>query len=209
MAISTHAELQTAIGNWLGRPGDPLIAAIIPDWIALCELRANRELRIRAMEERATAVANGPYLALPPGFLAMRNLQLNTNPVTALDMVSPELIDRVAAGSAAGRPRLYAVVNDEIQLAPAPDGAYTAEMIYWKKLDSLSSTIPTNWLLANAPDIYLFGSLVEAAAYLGDDAHLGAWDARYQSAVARLQAADDAGTWSGATPVIRSAGSNP
>lgn len=209
MAISTYAELQTAIGNWLGRPGDPLIAAIIPDWITLCELRINRELRLRAMEERATASVSSPFVALPSGFLAMRNLQLNTSPVTALDIVSPELIDRIAAGSATGRPRLYAVVNDEIQFAPAPDATYTAEMVYWKKLDPLSATTPTNWLLANAPDVYLFGALVEAAAYLGDDAHLGAWDTRYQSAVARLQAADDAGTWSGATPVIRQAGSNP
>ena len=96
MAISTYAELQTAIGNWLGRPGDAIIAPIVPDWIALCELRINRELRIRAMEERATATVNGPYIALPDGFLAMRNLQLNTDPVTALDLVSPELIDRVA-----------------------------------------------------------------------------------------------------------------
>jgi len=209
MAISTYAELQTAIGNWLGRPGDPLIAAIIPDWIALCEIRFNRELRIRAMEDRATATVDAAFVGLPTGFLAMRNLRLNTNPVAALDLVSPELIDRVAAGSAAGRPRLYAVVNDEIQLAPAPDAAYTAEMVYWKKFDPLSATTPTNRLLADAPDIYLFGALVEAAAYLGDDAHQGAWEARYQSAVRRLQDADDAGKWSGAAPLVRNSGSNP
>src|SRR5215471_1378746 len=104
MAIATYAELQTAIGNWLGRPGDTTIAAIIRDWITLCELRLNRELRLRAMEERATASVNGRYAALPAGYLAMRNLQLNTNPVTALDMVSPELIDRIVAGSTTGRP---------------------------------------------------------------------------------------------------------
>jgi hypothetical protein len=209
MAISTYAELQNAIGNWLGRPGDAIIAPIVPDWIALCELRINRELRIRAMEERATATADGPYIALPAGFLAMRNLQLNTDPVTALDLVAPELIDRVAAGSRSGRPRLYAIVNDEIQFAPAPDGAYTAEMAYWKKFDALSPTVSTNWLLANAPDVYLFGSLVEAAAYLGDDQHLAQWEGRYQAAIRRLQDADDAGTWSGSTPVVRHAGSNP
>jgi hypothetical protein len=209
MAISTYAELQTAIGNWLGRPGDATIAAIIPDWIALCELRFNRELRIRAMEERATATISGPYVALPSGFLAMRNLQLNTDPVTALDLVSPELIDRCIAGSSVGRPRLYAIVNDEIQFAPAPDAGYIAEMTYWKKIDGLSPAASSNWLLANAPDVYLFGSLVEAAAYLGDDAHLPQWEARYQRAIQRLQEGDDAGKWSGATPVMRHAGSNP
>ena len=52
-------------------------------------------------------------------------------------------------------------------------------------------------------------SLVEAAAYLGDDAHLPQWEARYQRAIQRLQEGDDAGKWSGATPVMRHAGSNP
>lgn len=209
MAIATYAELQTAIGNWLGRPGDATIAAIIPDWIMLCELRLNRELRLRSMEDRATATINGPYAALPAGFLAMRNIQLNTDPITALDMAPPELIDRISAGSTTGRPRLYAIVNDEIHLAPEPDGSYTAEMVYWKKLDALSPIVTTNWLLANAPDLYLFGSLTEAAAYLGDDQHLEQWEARYQTAVRRLQDADDAGKWSGATPVVCQAGSNP
>lgn len=209
MAISTYAELQTAIGNWLGRPGDSTITGIIPDWIALAEVRVNRELRIRAMEERATATISGPYAALPNDFLAMRNFQLNTNPVTSMDLVSPELIDRIVAGSGAGRPRLYAIVNDEIQLAPAPDGPYPAEMVYWKKFEALLPTAPSNWLLANAPDVYLFGSLVEAAGYLGDDQHLQQWEARYQAAIRSLQDSDDTGKWSGATPVTRHAGSNP
>jgi hypothetical protein len=209
MAISSYAELQTAIGNWLARPGDPIIAGAIPDWIALCELRANRELRLRAMEDRVTAAVSTPFVALPAGFLAMRNFQLNTDPVTSLDLVSPELIDRVAAGSQSGRPRMYAVVKDEVQLAPAPDGAYTAEMVYWKRFDALSPTTSVNWLLSNAPDVYLFGALAEAAAYLADDEHYGSWDARYQLGIRRLQDADDGGKWSGSTPVVRNAGSNP
>jgi hypothetical protein len=209
MAIATYAELQTAVGNWLARPNDPLVAALIPDWIALCEMRLNRELRLRAMEERATATVGAPLAALPAGFLGMRSLRLNTDPPTALDMVAPDLIDRVAAGAAAGRPRLFAVVDDEIRFAPAPDAAYNAEMIYWKRFDALSAGMSTNWLLNHAPDVYLFGTLVEAAAYLGDDDHARTWEARYQTAVRRLQESDDAGKWSGATPIIRTTGSNP
>ncbi|MGH6961377.1 MAG: phage adaptor protein, partial [Dongiaceae bacterium] len=134
---------------------------------------------------------------------------LNTVPVTALELVSPELIDLLRAGSTTGRPRLFAVVNDEIQLAPGPDAPYTAEIDYWQRFEPLSGTATTNWLLANAPDVYLFGALTEAAAYLGDDEHLAQWDARYRAAVRQLQDADDRGKWSGATPVIRVAGSNP
>lgn len=197
MAFTSYGELQTAIGNWLGRPGDGLISAVIPDWIALCEARFNRELRLRAMETRATATLQDRFAGLPDGFLEMRSLRLNTNPPQALELVAPEFIGRVRAGAAAGRPRLFAIVDGEIELAPAPDAAYEAEMIYWKRFDTLSGTTTSNWLLANAPDVYLFGSLAEAAAYLGDDAHWPQWEQRYQLAVQRLQNADDRSRWSG------------
>jgi hypothetical protein len=70
-------------------------------------------------------------------------------------------------------------------------------MIYWKRFDTLSGTTTSNWLLANAPDVYLFGALAEAAAYLGDDTHWPQWEQRYQMAVQRLQSADDRSRWSG------------
>jgi hypothetical protein len=205
MALSTYGELQTAIGNWLGRPGDGLIAAVIPDWIALCEARVNRELRLRAMETRATATLQTQFVALPAGFLEMRALQVAGSPPLALEMVAPELIDRTRAGATSGRPRLFAIADDEIELAPAPDAPYAAEMVYWKRFDALSGSTPSNWLLANAPDVYLFGALAEAAAYLGDDAHWPQWEQRYQLAVKRLQDADDRGKWSGSTAAARPA----
>src|SRR5262245_12086927 len=161
MALTSYGELQAAIGNWLGRPGDGLISAVVPDWIALCEARFNRELRLRAMETRATATLQDRFVALPAGFVEMRSLRLNTNPPQILDLVAPEFIARARAGAASGRPRLYAIIDGELELAPAPDAAYEAEMIYWKRFDALSGTTTSNWLLANAPDIYLFGSLTE------------------------------------------------
>jgi hypothetical protein len=193
MAIASYAELQTAIGNWLGRPADPMIAPIIPDWIALTEARFNRELRLRAMEDRATADISSQYVALPVDFLALRNIQLNTNPLTTLEYMEPTAIDGMWAGSAAGRPRFFSIVNDEIQLAPSPDAVYQAEIAYWRKVPALTGTNQSNVILANAPDIYLFGALAEAAAYLGDDEHFGAWEARYQLALRRLQESDDRG----------------
>jgi hypothetical protein len=193
MAITTYAELQTAIGNWLGRPADPIIAPIIPDWIALCEARFNQELRLRAMEDRATASISSQYVALPADFLELRNIQLNTSPIASLEYLEPGAIDGIGAGSATGRPRFYSVINDEIQLAPAPDGAYEIEIAYWRRVPALNGTSQTNAILTNAPDIYLFGALAEAAAYLGDDEHFGPWDARYQLAVRRLQDSDDRG----------------
>ena len=165
----------------------------------LCELRLNRELRLRAMEDRATATVSGPYAALPAGFLAMRNLQLNTSPVTALDMVSPELIDRIVGRLGTGRPRLYAIVNDEIELAPAPDGSYTAEMVYWKKLDALSR-IGDHQLAAGQCARRLSVRLAGRSGRLSRRRSASGRNGRqrYQLAVQQLQNADDRSRWSAA-----------
>lgn len=203
MALGTYGELQSAVGNWLARPGDPTLAPFVPDFIRLAEARIARDLRIRAMEQRATAEIVSAYVALPERFLEMRNLQLDTDPVTRLELMSPEQIDAQRIGPRNGRPRWYCVLGDEIQLAPAPDGPYVAEMTYWRQLEPLSPAEPSNWLLANAPDVYLYAALLEATAFIGNDERIPLWTAAYDRAVTQLQASDDRGTWSGSVPQIR------
>lgn len=54
-----------------------------------------------------------------------------------------------------------------------PDGAATS-------ISALSGAAPTNWLLTSHPDIYLYGALVEAAPYLGDDPRVVVWEAQLE-----------------------------
>ena len=164
MAISTYAELKTAVALWLARAGDASVTDNVADFIMLAERRINRRLRLRGMENRATATISTQYVALPTDFAEMRNFQLNTDPVTSLALMSPEHIDAIYAGSQTGKPRVYAIVNDEIQVRPTPDASYTAEMAYWARFAALSDAATTNWLITNAPDVYLWGALAEAAS---------------------------------------------
>ncbi len=94
MAISNYTELNTAVANWLDRDD---LTDRIPEFIALAEARFNRLLRIRAMEEKQTAstVAGQRNLALPTNFIQMRNLQINTSPITPMQYVTPEIYDRL------------------------------------------------------------------------------------------------------------------
>jgi hypothetical protein len=203
MALGTYSELQSAVGSWLARPGDPTLSPFIPDFVRLAEARFGRDLRVRGMEQRATAEVDAAYLALPERFLEMRNFQLNTDPVTRLELMSPEQIDSLRVGSRSGRPRWYCVLGTEIQLAPAPDGLYIAEMTYWQQLAPLSLAAPSNWLLANAPDVYLYAALIEATAFIGNDERLPLWTAAYDRAVMAFQASDSRGSWSGSVPQVR------
>jgi hypothetical protein len=207
MAISDYAELQAAIGHWLAR-GD--LAARIPDFIALAEQRLfygaddasypSPPLRLGAMEATTDPAlfATSPGVGtvpLPPGFLEARAVVLASPPKRPLDLAA---LDQVAAASAAtGRPRLYTIAGDALRLAPTPDAAYGVELTYFRRFEPLATT-PSNWLLANAPGVYLYAALLEAQPFLMNDARLPVWAAMLGAATRALAEADRRGRSAGA-----------
>ena len=176
MAISNYSELQTAVANWLDRDD---LTARIPEFIALAEARFNRVLRLRSMEAKYTAntVASQRNLALPTGYIQMRNFQVNTNPLTTLSYVTPEIYDRLWGGSTSGTPKFYTILANEVSLGPIPASVQEVEMLFYKKFDNLSGSVATNWLITNAPDIYLYGSMLEAEPFIMNDERVPLWAA--------------------------------
>jgi len=206
MALSTFTELKSAIADWLDRSD---LTDRIPDFITLAETRINRELRIRPMEVRSTMeTASGQqYFNLPGGYIQMRNIQLNTNPTTPLEYITPEMLDRLYGSSATGKPRAYTLIGDEIQLAPIPDSAYTVEMAFYENItplgDGTSGTVTTNWLTVNAPDILLYGSLMEAEPFIKNDERIPVWLEAFRDGIKKLQDADARDRHSGSAMRIR------
>ena len=206
MALSTFTELKDAIADWLDRSD---LTARIPDFIALAEARINRELRIRPMEVRSTmtTTSGNQYFNLPGGYIQMRNIQLNTNPTTALEYITPEMLDRLYGSSTTGKPRAYTLIGDEIQLAPIPDSAYTLEMAFYEKFtalgDGTSGTVTSNWLTKNAPDILLYGALMEAEPFIKNDERVAVWLNGYGNAIDKLQTADQRDRHSGSAMRVR------
>lgn len=186
MSLDTYTNLQTALISALHRSD---LASNVPDFIALAEDKLNKRLRIRAMENRATASASSEYLSLPDGFLALRNVQLNTAPRTLLEYAAPEWLDRVYPDSTSlDTPKFYSLVGGLIQLAPVPDTTYTVEIDYYKKWDI--ATDQTNWLLTNAPRCYYYGALMEASAFLVNDKRIMVWLQLLEKAIQEVEEAD-------------------
>lgn len=187
MAFTSYTTLQQALKSALHRSD---LDSSIPDFISLCEDKLNKRLRLRSMESRVTASIGSEYVALPDGFLAMRNFQLNTTPRTRLEYATPEWLDvRFPNGASTGRPAFYTLVGGEIQLAPIPDTAYTAEMDFYKKLDL--ATDSSNWVLENAPRCYYYGSLMEASTFLVNDKRAMVWGQLFENAINEVERADD------------------
>ena len=189
MAIGTYAELQTAVANWLDRDD---LGDRIPEFIALAEARMNRVFRLRLMEAKYTAstVAGQRNLALPTGYLQMRNLQINTTPIRPCQYVTPEIYDRLYGSTLTGTPEIYTIITNEIQLGPIPASVQTIEMLFYKKIAALSVSNTTEAMLTDNPDIYLYGSLLEAEPFLMNDERLGIWAQGFQQSIENLQDQD-------------------
>ena len=80
---------------------------------------------------------------------------------------------------------------------PTPDGAYSAILMYYAKIPTLSDSNETNWLLTHHPDIYLYGALLHSAPYLKEDERAQTWAALYTAAVMRVNNASSKSTTSG------------
>ena len=205
MAISTYTELQTAVANWLDRDD---LTARIPEFIALTEARFNRLLRIRSMETEAdqATVAGTRSYSLPTDYRQMRTVHLTTSPITAMSYITPEIMDRIWAGSTQGKPLSYTIKGNNIYVGPSPDVVYTIRFLYYKKISSLSTLSPTNSILTDAPDVYLYGCLLEAEPFLQNDARVQLWATAFQQAITDIQEQDEKDRHSGELRVLNTSG---
>ena len=202
MALTTYAELKTSIGDWLNRSD---LTTVIPDFISLAEAQIERTLRTRQMIVRSNESFTAQYGNVPSDFLETKSLKLtSTNPQTPLSFLTIDALDAEASKyTASGKPRFFGVVGSQFRIVPTPDGTYTTELTYYAKLAKLSNSNTINWLLTASPDVYLYGSLLQAAPYLQDDARIQVWATLYERALNDLQVADDRGSTSGGNLLTR------
>jgi len=196
MAISTYAELQTAIADFLNRDD---LTSVIPTFITMAEAQLNRDVRHWKMEQRSTAEIDDQYLTLPTNWLeTVRVTNLDTVPY-AINLVSrDEMQDMRFSGSdVANKPLYYAHIAGELELYPTPTGTQNIELLYLEKIEALSDSNTSNWLLADSPDLYLYACLVETCTYLRDDERLASFGALYQSKLDKLNAMSRKATVSG------------
>jgi hypothetical protein len=198
MALDTYAALQASIAAWLMR--DDLTAAI-PDFIALAEADMNAKLRLRAMLTTVTVDATGG--ALPDDCLAVRSVELADygHLGFAADADTAQFSNAYRGGDA----RWYGIDGDTLVVSPTQVGDGTVTLRYYARIPALSDSNTSNHVLAASPGIYLYGSLLQAAPYLLDDARMQTWGTLYTQALDGLQASDDAAEYPGPL-VIRTEG---
>lgn len=183
MAIDTFATLVSAATEWLARDQDATLVARVPDFITLAEAKFNRILFHPKMETRSTTTVDTSdsepeFVSLPTDFQTMRRIRLSgvVGKPRLHFMSQTQLEDfRYSNGDVAGQPVYFTITGDELELAPTPNLDYALEMVYRANLPALTASNTTNWLLTAAPDLYLYGTLLESAPYIKEDGRIQTW----------------------------------
>ena len=202
MALSTYAELKASVADWLNRSD---LTSAITDFVSLAESQMERDLRTRQMIVRANATINTEYSALPSDYLEAKSFKLTgTNPISPLVFQSINALDDLQVTyTSSGQPKYFCMIGGQIRVLPVPDTSYVSELIYYAKLSKLSDSNTINWLLTLSPDVYLYGSLLQAAPYLQDDARIQVWAGLYQKGIEALNLADERGSMTGGALMAR------
>lgn len=193
MAITTYAELQASIADFLNRDD---LASAIPTFIALAEAQMDRDIRHWRQEKRVEATLDEQYENLPTDFMEWQDVSLSDG--TGLQLISmADMQDRKGRSQEAGKPLYFRSTADQLEFYPAPDQSYTLSLQYYARTPALTDADPTNWILQYAPDVYLYGSLAHSAPYLKDDARIQIWAALYQNAIESMRLESERGKHSG------------
>lgn len=193
MAITSYSTLKTAIADWLDRDD---LSAEIDTFIDFTEAVFARELRIKAMETALSATMSSGVVTVPSDYLELKFAYLNTSPTTWLQIADPGMVyAQYPTRSSSGKPRLIARDAGNFIFGPFPDSDYVLQGTYYAKLTALSSSNETNWFTDNAPDLLLYGALVAATPYIGDDERAVIWKAQYEEALREVARQDDKERW--------------
>lgn len=197
--ITNYASLSTAVGDYLARSD---LTGFVPNFIQNAESKLYRTLRLRTMETALSGTISGGVLAVPSGYLELKYAYVNQSPTEFLSRMPPEALYREYPNrSNTARPRAIAREASNFIFGPYPDANYSIAGIYYTRLTSLDAiTNTTNWFTDNAPDVLLYGALLEAVPFLKDDERIPVWRSYFDEAVGTVRREENRENSSGSSP---------
>jgi len=188
-----YSELLTNVRNYTEVGSEVLSDSIIDVFIENVENKIQRELDLDAFRkfQFSSFTIGSPFITMPDDFAFERGVQIKdqvTGDRTWLEQRDTTFIDEYNVDrSDTGKPKYYANWDQNTLIfAPTPDSTYEIELWYNKTPDHLSSSQTTTWLSTNAPEVLIYGTLVEAFSYLKNPPYVQLYEQKYAQAVQNL-----------------------
>lgn len=198
----TFTTLQEDVRRYLERgstfASDPVVHEQIPRLINLAERRIARELKIQGFINVVTGTmqAGVSVYAKPDRWRDTVSINIGTgdqnNTRKILFTRAYEyLLNYWPDRTATDRPLFYADYDYTHWLyAPTPDEDYPFEILYYELPPLLDDVVQTNWLTEYAPQLLLYGTLLEATPFLKNDERIPVWQSMYDRSAAMLNGED-------------------
>ena len=168
MSGMTYISLVADIQNYAERSDDPFVAQI-PSFIDLAENRIASEDKPLGFLRTVTGTLSGDTLAKPARWRRTKNFSvLNGSERKYLKLRTYEYCRTYWPDSTVlALPEYYCDYDYEhFLIVGTPDDAYDFELQYYERPTPLSDTQQTSWTTQYAPQLLLYGALLEAMPFL-------------------------------------------
>ena len=158
MAIADYTDLLGLVAEYTGRDD---FAHMFPRFVSFAESKMERQLRVGGMETATTitTVAAGT-VALPNNYMEMREVKDSTGRILDLTTLPASHWQH---GPYSGTPETYGISGTTFNAIPKAIGTFS--IIYFARIPALTPSSSTNWLLTDAPLLYLYSVCVEVIGW--------------------------------------------
>lgn len=199
---TTFTTLKEDVQRYLERGAtmgtDPIIVEQLPRLINLAERRIARELKVQGFSTVVTGTlsAGQSVYAKPDRWRDTISMNIGTG---AGNTTRKQLFTRAYEyvrqywpdETLTDEPQFYADYDyTHWVFAPTPDADYPFEILYYELPPLLDDSVQSNWLTEYAPQLLLYGTLLEATPFLKNDERIPVWQSMYDRAAAMLNGED-------------------
>jgi hypothetical protein len=198
MPSMTYNSLVGQTLDYLDRTDTDTVAAI-PNFIYQAEQRICRESKNIGLEQYVTGnfTVGVPVIAKPARWRRSITFSFGSgtgnNTVNQMFLRTYDYIRNFWSNSAQLSPPMYYsdYGYDHLLIGPTPDQTYPFEFGYLELPEPLSPANQTNWITNNAPDLLLYGTLLEAIGFLKNDERVPVWTSFYDRGLQSLNNQDN------------------
>jgi hypothetical protein len=200
--IMTFDSLKTDIRRYLERgftlATDQIVFEQIPRLINLAEQRIARELKVEGLINVLSGALQTGLAVYPKPDRWRQTVSFNFGNGTdnsTYNQLWPRSYEYLRSywpdRSKTGTPLFYAEYDyNNWILAPTPDAAYPFEVLVYQLIPLLDDANQSNWLTEYAPQLILYGALLEATPFLKNDERIQVWQSMYDRAAQALSGED-------------------
>lgn len=186
MALSTKAQLKTAVLDWMARSD---ISANGDDQISLAEARLNRELGEVLTEQALTGTSSQNYIDVSSYSVAKPIALFLAETGLDEEQLTQKMDGTYSRSTTSGRPSFWSFVHgaQRVYFDRPLDSAYPFRLKFRQRF-SLATDGDTNWLLTYHPDIYLAAAIVWGGLYTQDSPRIATFAATLEDGIPSVKA---------------------